>query len=191
MSHLTPQQFVEALEETPSASVVGHLADCESCRGEVAALGVVLDETRSVAVPEPSPLFWAHLSRRVQLATADQALPTAQPWWRAFLQPVLAVAMVAVAVTLALVVRTAPPVATHMNVTGAVSDTASLTPGTEPSRDKDWELLGDVASSLPASAVQQIAQPTHDGTTAAIDQLNPEQRAEFLRLMRAQLGGAE
>lgn len=83
-----------------------HLASCARCRREVDELRAMVVELRGVPVPEPSPLFWEHLTRRVREAV--DAEPRAggrvhRPWWA--LVPVTLV----VAVALGLLWSTLPP----------------------------------------------------------------------------------
>ena len=48
-----------------------HLAACEPCRAQLRDLRAMLSAAQEVEVPEPSPLFWDHLSARVQDAVAN------------------------------------------------------------------------------------------------------------------------
>jgi hypothetical protein len=67
MSHLSPSEFIDLAEGTLGARRVAHADACDACRAQGA---VVRDALRlsSTAddVPEPSPLFWDHLSARVR-----------------------------------------------------------------------------------------------------------------------------
>src|SRR5262249_7593962 len=72
MTHLTSQQFVEALDGTLTRKAAGHLSHCDACRREVDTLRALMTDVESAReVPDPSPLFWAHFSERVTRATAD------------------------------------------------------------------------------------------------------------------------
>ena len=68
--------------------------------------------TLAVDVPEPSPLFWDHLSARVREAVTADAVP-ARPWfgvgrWSWGLAAVMSVAVLVIAVSVTL--RTPPNV---------------------------------------------------------------------------------
>jgi hypothetical protein len=68
--HLKPEELVDLAEGTITESSVPHLAACAACRGQLEALRVMTTEACDFEVPEPSPLFWDHLSSRVQDAIA-------------------------------------------------------------------------------------------------------------------------
>jgi hypothetical protein len=70
--HLNAEELVDVAEGTRPESAVPHLAGCESCRGQLRELRAVLSAAQRVDVPEPSPLFWDHLSARVSEAVAQE-----------------------------------------------------------------------------------------------------------------------
>src|SRR4051812_8144321 len=89
-THLTPEQCVEAAE-APRAEYQAHIDECASCARQVADLHrLMADVTLAADVPEPSPLFWEHLSARVREAV--DAAPAPMPWWRAQWRPIAATA---------------------------------------------------------------------------------------------------
>jgi hypothetical protein len=74
--HLNIDQLVDIAEGTRPEASAPHLAACESCRAQLDDLRATLSAARDVSVPEPSPLFWDHLSARVSEAVAaDARLP--------------------------------------------------------------------------------------------------------------------
>ena len=73
--HLTIDEIVDIAEGTRTEASAPHLAGCEPCRAQVAELRATLTAAREVAVPEPSPLFWDHLSARVGEAVAAEGAP--------------------------------------------------------------------------------------------------------------------
>ena len=76
MTHLTSEQLVEAAEGILPAERARHLDQCETCRTNVEMLQTVLSDVGDTStVPEPSPLFWEHFSRRVREATATEGVP--------------------------------------------------------------------------------------------------------------------
>ncbi len=80
--HLSPEEFVDALEGTTSPVSATHLRECESCRAELADMRSVLDDARAVEASEPSPLFWDHFSARVKAATLQE--PSGAAWLSSF-----------------------------------------------------------------------------------------------------------
>jgi hypothetical protein len=96
--HLSQDELIDVAEGATSETDRPHLAGCARCRGQLAALRATMDAVRSVDVPEPSPLFWDHLSARVRKAVAAEPLPASGWWaWR-FALP--AAALIAVVLTL-------------------------------------------------------------------------------------------
>ncbi len=74
MSHVRPEQFVDLAEGVVAETSVPHLASCDACRRELADVRAMLAAVADPdnAVPEPSPLFWDHLSARVREAVGDE-----------------------------------------------------------------------------------------------------------------------
>lgn len=81
--HLNAEELVDIAEGTRPESSAPHLAGCEPCRAQVRELRAMMSEAGGVGVPEPSPLFWDHLSRRVSEAVAaeESAKPRRSSRW--------------------------------------------------------------------------------------------------------------
>ena len=73
--HLNSDQFVDLAEGTRPEGSAPHLAGCEPCRAQLRELRAMLSAARNADVPEPSPLFWDHLSARVSDAVAEEGAP--------------------------------------------------------------------------------------------------------------------
>src|SRR5580704_16254588 len=81
-SHLTVEDFVDLAEGARDDASMPHLAVCAVCRRQLADLREMVSvgaAGRSSDVPEPSPLFWDHLSSRVREAVGNEELP-ARGW---------------------------------------------------------------------------------------------------------------
>lgn len=185
--HLKPAEFVEALDGALARSRERHLVQCDGCRAQLAELRRVYDNLHaSDEVPEPSPLFWDHFSRRVQTAVAAAPSPSEKPWelgWR----PVLAatVVVVSIAATFAIVRnRNVEPAEMVYQPSQAVWDAAL-------GQDESWSFVADLASSVPFEDFRQIAAPHPDATDALVAQLTPGQQAELVRLLKAGDRGSE
>ena len=61
--HLTPEELIDVAEGGPAAP---HLQTCEACRHQIVTLRATMSAVADLEVPEPSPLFWAHLSQQVR-----------------------------------------------------------------------------------------------------------------------------
>jgi hypothetical protein len=72
MTHLSPDERL-ALIESAGAPEHPHLSACARCRAEVEEGRAALGDARLSEVPEPSPLFWEHLSARVSERMAAEA----------------------------------------------------------------------------------------------------------------------
>jgi hypothetical protein len=70
--HLNTEALVDIAEGTRPESAAPHLAACELCRAQVRELRAMMSAAQDVDVPEPSPLFWDHLSSRVSQAVAEE-----------------------------------------------------------------------------------------------------------------------
>ena len=66
MKHLSEERLVELLEG--GAAEADHLETCPACRERFDALHQTWGLLRDDPIPEPSPLFWQHLSERVRVA---------------------------------------------------------------------------------------------------------------------------
>lgn len=194
MTHLTPAQLVDALEgqTTLRESTAAHLATCEHCQAELAAMAETLGEARAWAMPEPSPLFWEHLSRRVRAATSEEVLPLAPSWadvWARAWRPLTAVVATAGALTLMFVLRSA-----LVNAPGSSTPPATVamtSPVTEEANEEALNVMAVLAQDLRTDELQQIAPPSADATGAAIEDLTPAQRTALVQLIKRQTGGAE
>jgi hypothetical protein len=143
---------------------------------------------REVDVPEPSPLFWDHLSGRIREAVASEPLPSAG-WasrfsvaWAAGVCGAIAVLVLAVAVTThhARSAATVPATATD-----AVQAADSL-PALQD--DPSWAVMGELASQMDfdeAGAAGLIATP--GAADSAIDLLSQDEQRAVVDLLRQEI----
>jgi hypothetical protein len=182
MKHLSNDDLLTAIDgETTHAT---HLSTCAPCLHRVEELREVLRLAGEVDVPEPSPLFWDHLSRRVRAAVAAEPLPEAPLWrsglsWMAGTVGALAIIVIGVAVTL----RTAQPVE-RMVPPAAIAESVIL------SLDDDaaWALIGDMASQMEwdeATEAGLIATP--GSAEHALGQMSQEEQARVVELLQQEL----
>jgi hypothetical protein len=195
MMHLTPDQFVDAVEDRDrlDRQAAAHLGQCDACRQQLASLTEAWHETTAVTLPEPSPLFWDHFSRRVREATDRQALPATSTFgrfWQDAWRPVVTLAVTCTAVALVLVLRPAAPVDPARGLATGSTTVAQVDAAAD---DGVLSVVAAAAADLEAEELQQVARPSADATSAAIEDLTPEQRAEMVRLIKAHMksSGAE
>lgn len=214
MSCLSPDRLREAVEEPLSPASAAHLAACARCRGEVESLRRTLEELRAVEAPEPSPLFWDHLSARIREAIAEEPPRDAAPgMWvrlrsargRGWLRPALAVATVLiVAVVVDRSIRRAPgerSAPTSASVTRTAAD-ASASSGIDLAAGDDWQFIVDVAANVADTAAADADAADHpdaaaDGDGAfdtrtgafdlAVSELSAEEQRELVKLLNEAL----
>lgn len=187
MTHLTPAQFVDAIDGALTPAYRQHLDVCDRCRKEVASLRSLAGDIRAVGAPEPSPLFWDHLSERVRVATSAEPVP-AEAWWSGVWNPAMTIGLAVATMALVFIVRTGPARPAPANdpaQAASIGDIAAVTD------DDSFDFVARLASTLDSEDLRLVAQPTTDGVDAALSQLNDEQRAALVRLLRAKMGSGE
>ena len=180
--HLTKNELVDAVETRLDAARQAHMETCGACRDDVAAFGAVV-RALDDAVPEPSPLFWEHLSRRIREATAGEPVPRTG-WWRLGWQPVAAVCAMAVVGALAVALRTAPVRDTHVRDAAPVSDIAS----SAASADDTWAAMEQMAARL-SNDDMHVVVATASELTPTLGELSAREREAFVQLLGAELNG--
>jgi hypothetical protein len=73
MNHLTAAELVDLLDGQLAPDRARHAESCEMCRAQIDGLRATLLRSAEATVPEPSPLFWDHLSARVREHIAADA----------------------------------------------------------------------------------------------------------------------
>ncbi len=193
MRHLPPEVLLDIAENARLESSAPHLATCASCREQIDAARRVLMLVGTMEAPEPSPLFWDHLSTRVRDAVAAEAAPqTAQPWgWRSWrLTAVVSAAVVVLSVVLIFKGGPAsvpvPVPAEGDAVASAGAEIASL------QDDPSLSLIADLAGELDWDGAAEAGFMVGSGTAeGAIPGLSIEERAELRRLLTEELGGRQ
>jgi hypothetical protein len=75
--HLTPEELVDSRERQLPSARQAHADGCGVCRARLAEIDEVLLDVKAIDIPEPSPLFWDHLSARIRDQVAHEPSPTA------------------------------------------------------------------------------------------------------------------
>lgn len=208
MKHLNPEEFVDFLDGTLAGERSRHVDACAACRRQADALRAMTIDIRAVEVPEPSPLFWDHLSARVRRAAVEPAT-AASSWrtwreWRTWRAWGLAAAMAVV--VLALIVGSREMNLPGARIAGPGGDAAD---GTMRSGNDAGDLAGDLNGSRlvaddsaePAWAlVLEMAEAVEWDEDAAVElvshgrgseraffRLSAEERVEFARILEDEL----
>ena len=183
MTHLTADELVDALDGVLDPSRTTHLEACEPCRQQLADLGAVLRDTRQVDVPEPSPLYWQHLSARVRTAIDAEAAPAGG--WRHWLRwPVLA----PIAALALIVMALAAAVPRHAAVTPDVAVNAAVDQPLDDSFAMVADLVGDIDWDTAMLAGLTVGPGAAD---QAVLELTVAEQQELSRLLRAELTKAK
>ena len=208
MSHLSAEEFVDLTDGVLSAARARHLDDCRDCRERAESLRDALGEARAIEVPEPSPLFWDHLSRRVREAVARDADPgwRAWSWWRSTHAWSLRAVVSVVAAVLAVVVGfwVLPPLAESPVTVVDRLDTGDLRVDAAPAvrghvADSDSDADNDAEWLLLLAMVDAVEWQDIDTDGLVLDRdaldgvvflLSADERREIGRLLRAELGSA-
>jgi hypothetical protein len=186
MTHLTETEIVDALDGRLDTVRGSHVERCAACRDRVEALRGALLAAREDQVPEPSPLFWEHLSGRVADAVRSGPPPARSAWlpgWR------LATAVVVVAVISGIAWQAfrAPdrgnaPLAPVEQRLAADPD-----PGAEDFLDA-WAALEVAAADLEWEEAQAIGIAYRPGSAEPlVGELTEAERAELARLIEEEL----
>ncbi|MEQ1870644.1 MAG: hypothetical protein ABL961_11530 [Vicinamibacterales bacterium] len=188
MRHLRPEQLLDVAEGAADASVVAHVDTCVRCRREVSELKTTLAAVCEVDVPEPSPLFWDHLSARVRdgVGVAAPGRGWGAYWfgWQWAGAVGLAVLLMAVATSW----RADEPV--------SVTPVAAAVPVVEPLltddvpvvEDASLDLLADLASPLEWDAAVAAGLLMSAGAVdRVVLELTAFEREELGRLLTAEM----
>ena len=188
--HLNTEELVDIAEGTRPEASLPHLAGCEPCRAQLRDLRAMMSAAQEVEVPEPSPLFWDHLSSRVHDAVSDARLPAARyvflgaRWFQAGV-------VVAAGVLLAVAVNLRAPAPAPLPAPASAAIAEASVPA---------ELLSDVATddaslTLVASLTDQVDLETareaglapRGSADHAIAHLSDRELRELGRLLREEL----
>lgn len=194
MTHFSQAELVDWLEGALPALRASHLDECARCREEADELRQVMEDAARIAVPEPSPLFWDHLSARVTEAVAATPPPHAAAWaqWIRRRGPVAAAAVGCLLLAFALlrVSGSLAPTEPVLEPPALEADEAAPTlPGT--AADEAWSLVQMVADDVPLQEAQDaglVAQPGSAERMAL--ELSARERAELAVLLQHELKGS-
>lgn len=186
MTHLTPDEFVDAVEGALAPERQGHLEACHACREEAGRLAAMLREAESADVPEPSPLFWDHFSARVSAAVAAETAPSSG-WLPAWCRlPVLAPVASLALVVLALAVAFPSPAPLPRALAATAGEPLPFDEAMAD--DGSWQLVTDVVATVDWDTVREAGLvPGPAAMDRAVAALSDSEQAELVRLLRAEI----
>jgi hypothetical protein len=200
--HVSTDDLVDIAEGTRSEASAPHLAGCEPCRAQLHDLRAMLSAARDADVPEPSPLFWDHLSSRVSDAVAAEGAPRTA-WldvttWRRVLTPTWAVAAATIVVVIALSSRLMAPqppagidawVAAPPPLPALIADTNAGTEvlGDTASDDASLMLVASLTSAMDLDAASDAGLAPRGSAEHAVTHLSDDELRELGRLLKEEL----
>jgi hypothetical protein len=186
-AHLSPDEFVDAAEGTRSEASLPHLADCDRCRRELADLRRTMSVAVDADVPEPSPLFWDHLSARI--GERIDAEPGRQ-WWQAWIRPRVLVPLAA-AVLLALIVALAPNSrSVGVSPPAGSGPMAAVEPSTDTAdlaADPLLTLVSDLSANMDLDSASAAGFADPDSAEHAITHMNIDELTALKQLLQAEM----
>ncbi len=183
--HLSAEELLDVVEGWPTPESVAHLRGCDACRSTALGLSETICAVTEASVPEPSPLFWDHLSSRVREAVAAEppavgaGVGTMRPW-RWLVWPTaagVAAAAVIVAVVVgrrpALAPKPLPPaVVLQLEVEESVlADDESLMLLADLADDLEWEAAAEAGLTVAQGATDRAVADLSEPERAALQQM--------------------
>lgn len=199
MRHLTAEELVDVADGTRPESAFAHLSACGACRQEVAQLRELMAAAAEAEVPEPSPLFWDHLSARVRDAVAEEPCTAETAGsgggvlrWASWRVGIAVAAMAAVLVAVATIPRSGPTAGGAGDAGPGAEAVVELAPSVGVSvalaDDPPLDLIVELAGDLEWEAVVEAGLATGVGSAdRAIGELSEGERSELHRLVREEL----
>jgi hypothetical protein len=187
MSHLTPDELIDALDAALVPARRAHLDTCERCRGEAAALRALLGDVRASQVPEPSPLFWDHFAARVRATigtedarAADAETATTRWFHWPVLAPFAALALLVLALIASIPSRSTQP--------SSLATIGPLPEDVVADSELEWAVLADLVSDLDIDSAREAGLAAGPGAAdTALLQLTFAEREELMRLLKEEL----
>ena len=185
MTHLTPDELIDAVEGLLDGDRRLHLEGCPQCQAEVAQLAATFREAGGVDVPEPSPLFWDHFSARVRAAVDAETAPDGwAAWWRwPVLIPLAAMALIVAALVVTVPRRSGPSPAAQQAPPAASVRSAP---------DESWELVADMVGEIDWDTAFEAGLGVQPGVAdrAALD-LDAHEQEALRQILKAELARAK
>jgi hypothetical protein len=200
--HLKADELVDLAEGTRPESSAPHLVSCERCRRQWLEMRGMMSAAADADVPEPSPLFWDHLSERVRDAVSAEAAPD-RPWrdaatWRRVLVPAWAAAVASILLVVSLgsrLMAPQPPAAIHagnaqpLPSPAIVTDASASTDVLEDAASDDASLLlvAGLTSAINLDAAGDAGFAPAGSADHAVTHLDDDELRELQRLLKQEL----
>jgi hypothetical protein len=194
MSHLSASEFVDLAEGTLAPDRAAHAGRCEVCRAQAALVQDALRLTDDAVVPEPSPLFWDHLSARVREAIDAPPARSAFGFGFRRLQPIVATLAIAVAVLSVVLInrdagKTVEPRETPVASAPSTAEVDRLAdPALDPNHAAAWSVLTAAAADLRLEEARDAGMAVPSAAVdRAVNGLTRAELSELGRLLQSEL----
>jgi hypothetical protein len=202
-THLRDTEFVDFAEGTLAAPRAVHLQTCAECRAQAEGVAAALRDVSAVEMPEPSPLFWDHVSARVHEQVAHET-PARGGWWmhagvRALMPLVAALALVIAVFSAALLPRItrSTPAAGALASSHPAADANAAAGDVDvpaPVDDKNaevWAVLTAAASDMGVDEAHSAGMAARPGAVDhEVTHLSQAELTELGRLLQTRLKGS-
>ncbi len=186
--HLTPEQLIDIAEGTTPSSAAPHLASCGTCRQQLADLRAMMTAAADADAPEPSPLFWDHLSSRVHEAVDAEPAAPAWNWW---LRAGMPFALATGAAILIAFIATTRLIAPHaMPDPPAMVFVASPPPDTLSAdvTDPSLALVADLTQDLGFDEAREAGLAPRGSAEHAVTHLSEDELRQLKDLLQEEMG---
>lgn len=197
--HLQPDELIDLAEGTRAESSAPHLITCAVCRAELDDVKAVMTSAARVDVPEPSPLFWAHLSRRVGEAVAAEGSPRSA-WWSTIVgdgpavrvrprgfRPRLFAAVAFAAIVLAVVFSARDRFAVRESIVATTAVTGESMPEPQAGDDPSLVLVAELTSEMDLDGVAEAGLTPQGSAEHAVTHMDGGELRELQKLLQVEL----
>jgi hypothetical protein len=187
MTHLDPEELIDAVDGVLPSARRQHLDICETCRHEAASLRALMVDVRAVDVPEPSPYFWNRLSTQVRHRITEAPPAPVARWFQwPVVAPLAAMALLVIALVGAVADFSAAPDPRQANM--PLSGDPARADEMVADAEVQWALLAELVGDLDFDAANEAGIVAPLGSAdAAILQLSTVEQEELARLLRQEL----
>ena len=182
--HLDPEELVDIAEGTRAESSARHLASCEACRAQLHELRAMMAAVQDADVPEPSPLFWDHLSARISEAVAEEPGAPGIGGFRIVQWMLQGGLAVAAALVLAFVIARHPSAPPAHSPSAAATE-AAVVPDQldDPASDDSLALVAALTGDLDIDTAREAGLATRGSAEHAVTHMNQGELRELRRLL--------
>jgi hypothetical protein len=191
MKHLSPSELVDFAEGTLTPARAAHAETCEACGAAAGNLRETLARAAGASpdVPEPSPLFWDHLSARVRDGIASETPAARGSSWHGLraLAPLAALGIVVAVLSVTMKPRDAAVPVREATTAGAVAD-HELEPMIDANSSEAWDVLTAAAADLEWDEAHEAGMSVPPAAVdRAVQRLSAAEMNELGRLLQSEL----